>query len=112
MAENVPFDPFAFQPFEGGGGVRLTCTTNTSSAAVPGTQASDNTRVLVTNGGSISAFVRFGQSGVTASLNSMEVLPGTTQVFSVPYVAPSGLYVAGITESGSTKISVTAGRGV
>lgn len=112
MAEITPFDPFAFAPFDGGGGVRLSCTTSTANAAIPGTQASENTRVLVTNGGSVSAFVRLGGSGVVATLNSMEILPGTCQPFTVPFTSPNGLYVAGITEAGTTKIQVTAGRGV
>jgi len=112
MSDPASIDPLVFQPFNGGGGKRLSCSTVTANAEIPGTQATPNLRVLVTNGGAVSAFIRFGQSNVIATLDSMEILPGTTQVFSVPFLSPSGLYVAGITEAGTTKVQITAGVGV
>lgn len=113
MAEATPIDPFSFVPFEGGNGKRLACTTSSARVAVPGTQGQGaSNRILVTNGGAISAFIRMGQANVVATLDCMEILPGTTQTFTVPQVAPSGLYVAGITESDTTNLSIVAGSGV
>jgi len=113
MAEAALIDPFSFVPFEGGNGKRLACTTSSARVAIPGTQGQGSpNRILVTNGGSVSAFIRMGQSNVVATLDCMEVLPGTTQTFTVPQVAPSGLFLAGITESGSTNLSIVSGSGV
>lgn len=113
MAEATVIDPFSFIPFEGGNGKRLACTTSSARVAIPGTQGqSALERILVTNGGPASAFVRMGQSNVVATLDCMEVLPGTTQTFTVPQLAPSGLWVAGITEAGTTNLSIVAGSGV
>lgn len=112
MSEAASFDPFSFLPHEGGLGKRISLTPASASGAVPGTQATGNNRILITNGGSVSAFIRMGQSGVVATLDCLEILPGVTVSFTVPGVAPSGLYVAGITESGTTKIQVSAGQGV
>jgi hypothetical protein len=104
-------NPQAFQPFDGGRGKRLTVTTSSSSVVLPGIQ-DDNNRVIITNGGSVSAFVCMGTAAVVATLDSMEILPGTTQVFSVPFIVPGGLYLAGITEAGgTTKISAVVGKG-
>lgn len=111
MSDADLIDPFAFEPFNGGRGARLACSTVSARVSIPGSQATPFKRVLVTNGGSVSAFVCFGQDTVVADLNCLEILPGTTQPFSVPSVALSGLYMAGITEAGTTNIQVTAGRG-
>lgn len=113
MSDATTIDPFSFEPFEGGLGKRLTCTTVSAAVAIPGTQGSNaGNRILVTNGGEVSAFIRMGQGSVVATLDCTEILPGTTQTFTIPGVAPSLLYVAGITETGTTKISVVAGKGV
>lgn len=112
MSDATLVDPFSFEPFEGGNGKRLACSSVSARVAIPGTQATNRARILVTNGGSVSAFIRMGQSNVVATLDCMEVLPGTTQTFTVPQVSPSGLYVAGITESGTTNLSIIAGNGV
>ena len=112
MSEATPIDPFSFLPFEGGLGKRISLTTSSARGAIPGTQATVNRRILVTNGGAVSAFVRMGQSDVVATLDCLEILPGVTVSFTVPSIAPSGLYVAGITAAGATKIQITAGQGV
>lgn len=82
MSEPIIINAQAFQPFNGGRGKRLTVTTSSATAAIPGGQQDGTDRVLVTNGGSVSAFVCLGPSTVAA-----------------------------ITEAGSTKIQATAGRG-
>jgi hypothetical protein len=113
MAEATLVDPFSFVPFEGGNGKRLSCSDVSARVAIPGTQGQGAlNRILVTNGGAVSAFIRMGQSNVVATLDSMEILPGTTQTFTVPQVAPSGLFVAGITESGATNLSIVSGGGI
>jgi hypothetical protein len=107
-----PVNIFSFQPFDGGVGKRLSCSTVSASVAIPGTEAQDNVQLLITNGGEVSAFVRIGQSSVVATLDCMEILPGVTVPFSAPFNRPGSLYMAGITESGTTKVSVVAGKGV
>lgn len=112
MADATPIDPFSFLPFSGGLGKRIALTTTSARAEIPGTQATGNERILVTNGGAVSAFIRMGQANVIATLDCLEILPGITVSFTVPGVAPTGLYVAGITESGTTNIQITAGQGI
>lgn len=113
MAEPVVTDVFAFVPHAGGIGKRITCIhTASTSAAIPGTQSREQPRLCISNGGAVSAFVRFGQSGVVATLDCMEILPRTQVVIGQPDVSPDLIYMAAITESGSTKVQVTAGRGV
>ena len=114
MAESISIDAFSFDPFEGGRGKLLACTTSSASTVIPGTQAqpSPPIRILVTNVGSVVAYMRMGQSGVVATTDCLAILPGVTVSFTVPPVAPTSLYVAGITEAGSTKLQITAGRGI
>ncbi len=114
MSDALSIDPFSFDPFEGGLGKLLSCTTSSASTIIPGTQAqpSPPIRILVTNVGSVVAYMRMGQSTVVATTDCLAILPGVTVSFTVPPVAPSSLYVAGITEAGTTKLQITAGRGV
>ncbi|TAJ89742.1 hypothetical protein [Reyranella sp.] len=108
-----PVNIFSFRPIYGGGmGKRLSCGIVSSSGAIPGTQAENDVQLLVTNGGTVSAFVRFGQAGVVATLDCMEILPGVTVPFMAPFNSQSELYMAAITESGTTTVSVVAGKGV
>ena len=114
MSDALSVDPFSFDPFEGGLGKLLSCTTTSASVAIPGTQAQPTPpiRILVTNVGPVVAYIRLGQSTVVATTDCLAILPGVTVSFTVPTVAPSLLYVAGITEAGTTKLQITAGRGV
>lgn len=113
MSDAATFNVQAFQPFDGGVGKRLAVETTTGSAAIPGTQTADRgrLRVLIINGGPVSAFVRMGQSNVTATLDCLEVLPGLPYLLTPPPTNPSGVYLAAITEAGTTTIQVTAGQG-
>lgn len=113
MSDPATFNVQAFQPFDGGAGKRLSVTTATGRAAIPGTQTDDRgrLRLLITNGGSVSAFVRIGQSTVTATLDCLEVLPGCAYLLTPPTTNPSGVWIAAITESGTTTVQVTAGQG-
>lgn len=107
-----PVNIYSFAPYDGGMGKRLSCSTVSASAAIPGTQVDKDVQLLVTNGGEVSAFIRFGMPGVIATLDCMEILPGTTVPFTAPYNRQSELYMAGITEAGTTNLSVVAGRGI
>lgn len=114
MSESTPINVQAFQPFDGGMGKRLSVDDATNSAAIPGTQTDERSRlrVLVTNGGQVSAFVRMGQQGVTATLDCLEVLPGCAYLLTPPSTNPSGVWLAAICdEGGETTIQVTAGQG-
>lgn len=113
MSDPATFNVQAFQPYDGGMGKRLSAGTTTTSAAIPGTQTDDRgrLRVLIVNGGTVSAFVRMGQSGVTATLDCLEVLPGCAYLLTPPGTNPSGVWLAAITEAGSANIQVTAGQG-
>lgn len=114
MSETTPINVQAFQPFDGGAGKRLAVTATTSNAAIPGTQVDDRgrLRVLVSNGGWASAFVRLGQQGVVATLDCLEVKPGDTHLLTPPSTNPSGVWLAAICDTGeATKIQVTAGQG-
>ncbi len=110
MSESTPFNVQAFQPYGGGLGKRLSATSISSRGAIPGFVPQENTRVLITNGGAVSACVRFGASTVEATADCMEILPGTTVLVTVPYSA-SELWIAAISPSGTTTVQATAGTG-
>ena len=112
MAESTLTDVDAFEPLIGGGrGVRVAFTTTSSRAEIPGTQAVGKVRVKVSNGTFVSAWIAFGQSNIVATVGCLEILPGCDYVFTAPAVSPTALWVAGITESGTAKLTFNAGRG-
>lgn len=114
MSESTPINVQAFMPFEGGLGKRITVTTTTTNQEIPGTQAPSDPskiRLLVTNSGTISVFVRIGQSDVVATLDCLEILPGCAYLLTPQSVAPGIISIAAICESGTTKIQVTSGQG-
>lgn len=114
MSESTPINVQAFQPFEGGRGKRLTATDTTTSGAIPGTQAVEaaTLRILVTNGGLVSVFIRMGQSDVVATLDSLEILAGTQVLLTPPFADPQNLWFAAICDSNATtNVSACAGKG-
>jgi hypothetical protein len=116
MTDAVLTDIDIIAPYRGGVGARLTCSTSSSRVAIPGTEAGNKPpRLIITNGGAVSAFVRLGDANVVASIASttcsIEILPGSSVLFKAPFAVPNQLYMAGITEAGSTKVSVIAGTG-
>lgn len=114
MSEASFINVAAFQPFEGGKGVRLSVGTTSVRAKIPGTQAvpnPDRLRVLVSNSNSFPVSILMGQDDVTATLDYQEVLPGTQPIFTPPVVAPDAVWIAVISEYGSGHIQVTAGYG-
>lgn len=116
MTESTPVNIVAFMPIAGGSGVRLSVTTASTTVALPGLaggQQGTATRVMVSNGGSVSAFIKFGGSTITANTSGYEILPGTKELLSPPYNGIGGgpIYIAAVTASGSTSINACVGEG-
>ncbi len=117
MADPALLNIQAFQPFDGGNGLRVTAGTGTGSTPyrIPGlsggTDGNENKRVLITNGGLVSAFLRMGPSSTSADLNSLEILPGCAYLLTPPAVNPSGVWFAVCTEAGTTTVGVAFGYG-
>ena len=114
MSDAAPINISAFQPFEGGQGVRISVSTTSARGQIPGTQAVDNPdrlRVLVSNNNPFAVSILMGQDNVTATLHCQEVLPGTQPIFTPPVVRPDAVWIAVISEAGTGHIQVTAGYG-
>ncbi len=114
MAQETTFSVFAFQPYNGGEGGSTGVNGTSARFLIPGMQggvAQPGARVLVTNGGSVSAFVRLGGATVVATTASLEILPGGAYLLTPPNVEPQNLYIAAITSTGTTTISACAGVG-
>lgn len=115
MTDSTPVNLQAFAPYNGGVGARLALTTTTGRVAIPGLEGGSDPkgkrRVVVSNGGSVSAFVRVGNSSVVATTGSLEVMPGCYVTITPPHLGTSPVYLAGITESGTTKINGISGEG-
>lgn len=115
LSEATSINVTAFQPFEGGNGKRIAVTTSSSRGIIPGTQAvssPDRLRILVTNSNDFSVFILIGQDTVTATTDCQEIMRGTQVLLTPPVVAPDGVWVAAICESGNSgNIQVTAGYG-
>lgn len=114
MSEATPINVTAFQPLQGGNGKRITVSTTTASAQIPGTQAvasPDRLRIVVSNSNTFPVSIRMGQDDVVATLDCQEILAGTQVLFTPPVVAPDAVWIAVICETGSGHIQVTAGYG-
>lgn len=115
MSEAASVNVQAFNPFAGGAGARLAVTTSPSGAAIPGLEGgredNDRRRVLVSNGGLVSAFVRMGQANVVANTASLEILPGCAYLLTPPDAGPNAVWIFALTASGSTTINACAGFG-
>ncbi len=116
MSEPTPINLQAFQPFGGGQGKRLTVTTTSASVAIPGFGGGEgdvqSRRVFISNGSGFSIFVLMGQSGVVATTDCIEVLPGCGYLLTPPFVGSAGVWLAAIMEDvGTAKISVCGGIG-
>lgn len=115
--EPVRYNAEAFSPNDGGYGVRFSVTATAASTPVgiPGSggapQSNGLLRARVAVSGDYSACVRFG-TGDRADTNCMEVLAGTVEMFTIPFLS-GGLTVSAICpiSGGSTTVSVVVGRG-
>jgi len=84
----------------------LSATTSSSRVALP---TSGFTSLRLTNSGSVTAYLKFGDNTVTASTSTgMDLLPGAVETIRLP---PNCTHLAGITASGSTTVGVTPGEG-
>lgn len=98
-------DQPAFRPVAGAT-VNIAAGTTTASVAVNTGKTSKHIRVV--NTGSVTVFVEFGESGVTASLaTSIPILAGSAEIFGCP-----DEYVAAITASGTGTVYFTPGEGM
>ena len=86
------------------GQAALTAATTTSSVAL----GSVGPTALVTNNGSVTAYINFGGSGVTATTSSYPVNAGQ----SVAFNNGSNTYIAGITGASTAALSITTGTGL
>lgn len=96
-------------PFTPGQTVSLAVSATTSRVALPALSG-NQVRVVNPAGGQI-AFIKFGSSTVEAAVTDMPILPGTTQIFTLPAQTTGGLNVAGITASSTATVYFTAGDG-
>lgn len=108
------FNVNAFIPFQGGRGKRFAVSGTSASVAIPGLAGgtpAPYARVMVSNGGDDSIFVRMGDSTVVADTDCMEVLPGCDYLLAPPFTGLGGVYLAAITEGAVGKVSVISGTG-
>jgi hypothetical protein len=105
-AYNAFVSPF---PFEPRGGVSLSCSTSSASAAL-----GDGNQALITNQGSVYAFVVFGASNVNATTNRLAIPPESQVLVTIPETAENtrATHVAGITSSSTATLQIETGFGV
>jgi hypothetical protein len=100
---------YAFEPT---GGVSLACTTASARMALSG----HGPQVVVTNYGSVVAFVAFGVGDVEATTSSKAVLPGTEIALTIPHTNTNqtnpATHVAGITATSTTTLQISQGYGI
>lgn len=95
-----------FSIFENGQTFALTGATQTFALTAEAARFSDD--VMIYNPGPAAVYVRVGDSGVTATVQSMIILPGSKEVFG----KGDEQYLAAMTASGSQNIVVWLGEGV
>lgn len=100
-----------FQPISGGRGLALLPTATPASIALPARVLSQAQTCMATNDSSVTWFLAFGDSGATATLADLPVLPGTQVVFTMPN---DGTYThaAFRTRSGSATGTLNFGLGI
>lgn len=95
------------QTFSPTGTTAITASSVSSNVALPA--SGSNLTVLVTNGGSVTAYVALSTSNsVVATTSSTPILPGA----SIPLTQGINTYLAGITASGTDVLTITSGTGV
>ena len=93
-------------PFAPGTTVSLTASTTSASKEVSGSTHKHMLRVF--NSGTVTAFIKTGDSTVTATANDLPMPGGIVEVISIG----SDTYCAAITASGSSKLYLTIGIGI
>jgi hypothetical protein len=105
----MSFPYSAFSPY---GSVSVTASSTSVTTQVPGSGivGSNIDTLRIVNTGTVVAYIAFGgDSTVTASVNSIALLPGVIEVFD-PASSATG-YFAVFAASGSPSINVTSGAG-
>lgn len=100
----------AENPFTPAGTVSRTVTGSTANVALSKgtTPGPTPNQIMVTSpSGGTLAFIKFGDSTVTAAVTDTPILPGAIMIFSIP---PATTYVAAIGTSGTT-LYFTSGEG-
>jgi hypothetical protein len=84
--------------------VSLAVTTTTGRVALVG----DASTVRLYNAGTATAFVKFGDSSITAATTNMPIPAGAIEAFRPP---GSSTHLAAITSSGTATLYATSGEG-
>ncbi len=99
-----------FKPYQS---TSLSVTNSTASVVIP-QNVDTQKHVRIVNNGSVSAYIKFGLTGVTAATTDMQILPGTVELFYVDTNPAADTvnenYIAAITASGTTTLNITAGE--
>jgi hypothetical protein len=92
------------------GSISLAVTGTTANAALSG----GGPRAVITNVGSVVAYISFGTAGVTATTASHAILEGTQVVFSVPEDTAGNLltHIAAISDGNATTLKISTGEGI
>jgi hypothetical protein len=118
-AYNAWLTPYAFEPVADGG---RTLACSVASARVTLAATPQARQAVITNLGSVPAFVRFGDSSVTATASTdYTILPQTSVLLTIstqlgttpPSInnrVPYG-YIAGITATSTTTLQISTGSG-
>ena len=108
-AYNAFVSPFPFEPT---GGVALTASTTSGSTAV--TLSGTGNQAIITNQGSVYAFVAFGASTITATSSRLAVPPESQVLITIPEVSDGvrATHVAAITSSSTALLQIETGFGV
>lgn len=93
-------------PFTPGATVTLAVTTATARVAM--TRGYSDQVMITAPAGGAMAFVRFGDSTVTAAITDTPIVPGTQAIFSI---APGTTHMAAITGATTQTLYATSGNG-
>ena len=104
MATNIAFAPQQNT-------VSISLTTSSANVALPALIGSGvGYQLRIFNSSTATAFIAFGQSGVTASTStSLPMLPNSVEVFSIPF---NTSYVAAIGSATNGTVYITQGEGL
>ena len=114
MPESTAFDALVFLPHDGGAGSSIACSTTsgTTAVAVEG-HGYEQDRIMVTNYGSATAFIRYSfNPGVRSTIACQAVLQGTQVPFRLDNPREATLWVAACTAAGETTLQITRGKGL
>jgi hypothetical protein len=108
---NLPFHPTAATTVNLSAG-----TTSTNVQIVDGNTSPGALQVRIHNSGTVIAFIRQGADNTVAATvtKGTPIPPGAVEVmtFTVPSASSTGLWVAGITNSGTATVYFTPGTGI